>query len=166
MVTIAAVALAAGFFCYAALVPSEEVVIERRADGIVALTGGADRIGDAVELLATGRGRRLLITGVNRATKLEELSRFSPQYERVFSCCVDIDHSAINTIGNAVETRRWMRERGFRSLVVVTSSYHMPRAMAELAHQLPDVALTRLSRRHRPPARRTVVVERELRPGS
>ena len=135
-------ALAAGFLYYVSLLPNEEVVIERRADGIVALTGGAERIGDAVELLATGRGKRLLITGVNRQTRPEELSRLLPHYERVFTCCVDIDHSAVNTIGNAVETRRWMRERGFRSLVVVTSSYHMPRAMAELAHQLPDVALT------------------------
>jgi uncharacterized SAM-binding protein YcdF (DUF218 family) len=47
----------------------------------------------------------------------------------------------MNTIGNAVETRRWTRARGFRSLLVVTSAYHMPRAIAELSHQLPDVTL-------------------------
>jgi uncharacterized SAM-binding protein YcdF (DUF218 family) len=44
-------------------------------------------------------------------------------------------------LGNALETRRWARERGFSSLIVVTSNWHMPRAMAELAHQLPDVTL-------------------------
>jgi uncharacterized SAM-binding protein YcdF (DUF218 family) len=59
----------------------------------------------------------------------------------MFSCCIDLGHSAVNTIGNALETRQWVRDRGFHSLVVVTSSYHMPRAMAELAHQLPDVTL-------------------------
>jgi uncharacterized SAM-binding protein YcdF (DUF218 family) len=59
----------------------------------------------------------------------------------LFACCIDIDHSAINTIGNAIETRRWASEHGFRSLVVVTSAYHMPRALAEIAHQLPDATL-------------------------
>jgi uncharacterized SAM-binding protein YcdF (DUF218 family) len=63
-----------------------------------------------------------------------------PEHQRWFTCCVDIDHSA-NTIGNAVETRRWMKARGFQSVIVVTANYHMPRALAELAHELPDVAL-------------------------
>ena len=55
-------------------------------------------------------------------------------------CCVDFDRS-LNTLGNAIETRRWAESRGFHSLIVVTSNYHMPRALAEIAHQLPDVAL-------------------------
>jgi uncharacterized SAM-binding protein YcdF (DUF218 family) len=55
-------------------------------------------------------------------------------------CCVDFDRS-LNTLGNAIETRRWAESRGFRSLIVVTSSYHMPRAMAEIGHQLPEVVL-------------------------
>jgi uncharacterized SAM-binding protein YcdF (DUF218 family) len=62
-------------------------------------------------------------------------------YDRILACCVDLDYSAINTLGNAVEARRWALEHGFHSLIVVTSAYHMPRALAELGHQLPDVAL-------------------------
>ncbi|MGY3155833.1 uncharacterized SAM-binding protein YcdF (DUF218 family) [Bradyrhizobium elkanii] len=38
-------------------------------------------------------------------------------------------------------TRRWARERGFKSLIVVTSNYHMPRALVELSHAMPDVTL-------------------------
>ena len=140
-VGLVAVALVAGFLWFAAHVAEEQIVLARSADGIVALTGGADRITDAVELLAAGRGRRLLISGVNPATHSSELSHLAPAYQRVFSCCVDLDYSAVNTIGNAVETRRWVRQHGFHSLVVVTSNYHMPRAMVELAHQLPDVSL-------------------------
>ena len=112
-----------------------------RADGIVVLTGGASRIEDAVELLASGRGQRLLITGVHRMTSEREIARLKPGYTKVFTCCVDLDRSALNTIGNATETRRWAHERGFRSIIVVTSSYHMPRAMAELERQLPDIQL-------------------------
>jgi uncharacterized SAM-binding protein YcdF (DUF218 family) len=56
-------------------------------------------------------------------------------------CCVDLDRSAVNTRSNAVETRRWARERGFKSLIVVTSNYHMPRAIVELSHEMPEIEL-------------------------
>jgi uncharacterized SAM-binding protein YcdF (DUF218 family) len=137
---IGVVALAAGFVWYAWLVGAEAPP-NRSAEAIVALTGGPERIGEAVEQLAAGRGQRLLITGVNRGTHADTLARLVPRYEALFACCIDIDHSAVNTIGNAIETRRWARDHGFHSLMVVTSSYHMPRALAEIEHQLPDVTL-------------------------
>jgi uncharacterized SAM-binding protein YcdF (DUF218 family) len=134
-------ALTGGFLWFALHVAREESPLDRVADGIVALTGGASRISDAVELLASGRGRRLLITGVGATTNTAELMRLAPDHQRWFGCCIDLDYAAANTVGNAVETRRWARERGFRSLVVVTSGYHMPRAMLEISHRLPDVTL-------------------------
>jgi uncharacterized SAM-binding protein YcdF (DUF218 family) len=133
--------LAAGFVWFAFQVANKEISLNGKADGIVALTGGASRVNDAVELLASGRGRRLLITGVSLTTNTADLSRLSPEHQSWFGCCIDLDYSAVNTIGNAVQTRRWALDHGFRSLVVVTSSYHMPRAMLELGHQLPGVML-------------------------
>jgi uncharacterized SAM-binding protein YcdF (DUF218 family) len=134
--------LVGGFVWFVAQIASEEVTLDTRADGIVALTGAAARIPDAIELLATNRGKRLLITGVHRATSSKEIARLTPLYTKYFNCCIDLDRTALNTLGNALETRRWAREHNFNSLIVVTSNWHMPRAMAELEHQLPDVALT------------------------
>lgn len=134
--------LAGGFVWFVSNIASEEVTIDTRADGIVALTGAAARIPDAIELLATNRGKRLLITGVHRATSSKEIARLTPLYTKYFTCCIDLDRTALNTLGNALETRRWAREHNFNSLIVVTSNWHMPRAMAELEHQLPDVTLT------------------------
>jgi uncharacterized SAM-binding protein YcdF (DUF218 family) len=132
--------LGLGFVWFIWRVPADEVSLDRNADGIVALTGGASRIADAIELLALGRGKRLLISGVNRSTSSHEISRLNPELDRWVRCCVDFDRS-LNTLGNAIETRRWAESRGFHSLIVVTSNYHMPRALAEIAHQLPGVAL-------------------------
>jgi uncharacterized SAM-binding protein YcdF (DUF218 family) len=134
--------LVGGFVWFVSQIASEEVTLDTKADGIVALTGAAARIPDAIELLATNRGKRLLITGVHRATSSKEIARLTPLYTKYFTCCIDLDRTALNTLGNALETRRWAREHNFNSVIVVTSNWHMPRAMAELAHQLPDVTLT------------------------
>jgi uncharacterized SAM-binding protein YcdF (DUF218 family) len=138
---VGAVLLAGGFLWFTSHIPIEEGPIERKADGIVVLTGAAARIPDAIELLAAERGKRLLITGVHRATSAKEIARLTPLYSKFFNCCIDLDRSALNTFGNALETRRWAHEHNFMSLIVVTSNWHMPRAMAEIAHQLPEVAL-------------------------
>jgi len=136
-----ALLLAGGFGWFVAQIASDEITLDRKADGIVVLTGAAARIPDAIELLATERGKRLLITGVHRATSAHEIARLTPLYSKYFNCCIDLDRSALNTFGNALETKRWARQHNFNSLIVVTSNWHMPRAMAELDHQLPDVTL-------------------------
>jgi uncharacterized SAM-binding protein YcdF (DUF218 family) len=135
------VAFGLGFVWFATQISTSEIPLTRNADGIVVLTGGSSRVNDAFELLASKRGKRLLITGVYPATNRGEISRVLPEYERLFTCCVDLDRTAVNTLGNAIGTRRWVRAQGFNSLIVVTSAYHMPRALAELGHQLPGVDL-------------------------
>jgi len=138
---VGAVLLSAGFFWFMLHIPTEEVQLNRKADGIVVLTGGAARIPDAIQLLATDHGQRLLITGVHRAISKKEIARLTPVYAKYFSCCIDLDRSALNTFGNAIETRRWAHQHNFNSLIVVTSNWHMPRAMIEIDHQLPDLTL-------------------------
>jgi uncharacterized SAM-binding protein YcdF (DUF218 family) len=136
-----AVALvAADFLWFVHQMPVSEAAPAGNADGIVALTGGPFRINDALDLLASGHGKRLLISGVNPTTRRGEIARLMPEHERWFTCCVDIDHSA-TTIGNAIETRQWVKSRGFQSLIVVTANFHIPRALMELGHELPSVTL-------------------------
>lgn len=133
-----AVLFIGGFFLFVSTIERSERHPTEQADGIVALTGGAERIGDAIDLLAAGHGRRLLISGVNERTGIEAITRLNPTQRHWIDCCVDLDYRARNTIGNAIETRRWMRKNHFETIAVVTSNYHMPRTLVELRHVLTE----------------------------
>ncbi len=112
-----------------------------RADGIVVLTGGADRIVTGLRLLQQGRGRVLLISGVGHGAELPSLLRGTGIDPQNLASRVTLGRSATSTAGNADETAFWASERGLHSLLIVTASYHMPRALTELQRSLPDVRL-------------------------
>ncbi|HUD85902.1 MAG TPA: YdcF family protein [Xanthobacteraceae bacterium] len=141
VLAMALVGVATGFVGFLSQLRDAEIKPARSADGIVVLTGGSSRVSDAMELLADGYGKRLLISGVHPTNGTTDISRSLPDNQSLLSCCVDLDRSAVNTRSNAAETRRWAHERGFKSLIVVTSNYHMPRAIVELSHAMPDVQL-------------------------
>ena len=140
LVMLAVVMLVIGFFIFTGSIERSQLE-PRTADGIAVLTGGAARIDKAMKLLTQQKAKRLLITGVNRTTSTEELKQLASQGDQLFSCCVDIDKEARNTIDNATETSQWVARNHYNSVIVVTSNYHMPRALAELGRVMPGVTL-------------------------
>ena len=114
-----------------------------RADGIVALTGpSAERVNAAIRLLEQDKGERVLISGVNREVRRQELRELTPGSNRLFNCCVDLGFEAETTNGNAQEIAGWARAKGYDHLIVVTSDYHMPRSLLEIRSAAPDLELT------------------------
>ena len=114
-----------------------------RADAIVALTGpSAERVNAAIRLLEQDKGQRVLISGVNREVRRQELRALTPGSNRLFNCCVDLGFEAEDTTGNAQEIAAWADAKGYDSLIVVTSDYHMPRALTEIRAAAPGVDLT------------------------
>jgi uncharacterized SAM-binding protein YcdF (DUF218 family) len=111
-------------------------------DAIVVLTGGSERLRVGFDLLARGAAERLLISGVHRDVRLEELLALGPTDDSL-RCCVDLGYVAGDTIGNAQEAAGWMRAQGFHSLRLVTSNYHMPRAMLEFRAAMPGIEIRR-----------------------
>jgi uncharacterized SAM-binding protein YcdF (DUF218 family) len=140
LVMLAVFMLVIGFFIFTGGIQRSQPE-PRTADGIAVLTGGVARIDEAMKLLTQQKAKRLLITGVNRTTSTEELKQLASQGDQLFSCCVDIDKEARNTIDNATETSEWVALKRYSSIYVVTSNYHMPRALAELARVMPGVTL-------------------------
>ena len=130
-----------GFALFAASVMRESAPLEAKADGIIVLTGGDFRILEGGRLLAGRRAERLLISGVNAKTSRDDLMKLSGLDAATFDCCVELGYSAQDTVGNAEEARTWVTGRNIKRLIVVTSSYHMPRSLAELAIAMPGVEL-------------------------
>jgi len=102
------------------------------ADAIIVLTGGQSRIDAALDLLKSGKGQRLLISGVNPAAGRKSLQAATGGDKTLFSCCVDIDYAAMDTIGNAEESAKWVESHEYGSVILVTNNYHMPRSLLEM----------------------------------
>jgi uncharacterized SAM-binding protein YcdF (DUF218 family) len=142
VLAVAILAFVVGFLGFAREVVDAKPPMDPRADGIVALTGGAARIDGALQLLAEGRAGRLLISGVNPSVTPDILAKtVASDGKNAMGCCVDLGHDARDTIGNAAETRSWATDKGYASLIVVTSDYHMARSMAELETVMPATRL-------------------------
>lgn len=142
-VTVAGLLVGFGsFLSFVSLVSSNPhpMIATRNADAIVVLTGGKARLEAGMSLLQTKRGQRLLISGVNSSVDRGEIRKLveASSLDK-FDCCVDLDKSATDTIGNADETARWAANNGYKQIIVVTAGYHMPRALAEMSHAEPDI---------------------------
>jgi len=144
---LAGLTLGAGFFWFGGMVwftstlPQKVQDSRSHTDGIVVLTGGSERIDAALDLLARGRARILLVSGVYQHTNervLAELSKVTPD---LFNCCVELGRAATDTVGNATETAAWVHRKSIKTLRLVTSAYHMPRSLVEFRRLLPHVRI-------------------------
>lgn len=133
--------LFAGFLRFSIEVANYENPPELQVDGIVVLTGGNSRIKVGLGIISEQRGERLLISGVHKRTSKNTLVARFAAFEEDLLCCVDLDRLAENTAQNATETAKWVSKRGYKSLIVVTSDYHMPRSLLELSRAMPEVLL-------------------------
>lgn len=109
-----------------------------KTDAIVVLTGGSGRIQRGLDRLAQGQAKRLLVSGVDPSVKLHELAQVQDAPVQLFKCCVDLGKEAIDTRSNAQEAAQWLKRKGFHSVRLVTTDWHMPRARFELEHAVGD----------------------------
>lgn len=131
-----------GFLWFAAALP--QPMSDSPTDAVVVPTGGAGRIDRGLELIAKKQTRAMLVTGVDREVKPREFAAEYDVSRETMRCCVTLGFAAVDTRSNAAETAAWVKQRGFRSLRLVTTDWHMRRAARELARTLPpDVTIVR-----------------------
>ena len=112
------------------------------ANAIVVLTGGPERIHTGLDLLEQTKGGRLLISGVHPQVTKETLKELVGDGGGLLDCCVDLGRTAEDTIGNATEVADWAAQHNYQSIILVTSTYHMPRALLELRRAMPARTIT------------------------
>lgn len=109
-------------------------------DAVVVLTGGSNRLQTGFDLLAQKRGKKLFISGVYQGVEVRELlAQWKKEGADELDCCVVLGFEADDTAGNADETAAWMETEGFTSFYLVTSHYHMKRALLEMRRAAPHL---------------------------
>ena len=111
-------------------------------DGIVALTGGEQRVDTAISLLRGGYGHLLLISGVGPHVTLQHILHLQQEpLSSPLANRITLGRRATSTIGNAHETAQWAHDNHLRRLLIVTAGYHIRRAMLEIHRMAPDLDL-------------------------
>jgi uncharacterized SAM-binding protein YcdF (DUF218 family) len=111
---------------------------DRTTDAIVVLTGGPGRIDRGLDLLEQHRAKRMLISGVAHTVKAAELAAENQRDAALFNCCIDLGRESVDTRSNAEETARWLQRHKFKTVRLVTTDWHMPRASFELSRRIDD----------------------------
>lgn len=138
---VVALAWASGLMRFAAAIPSAVVDTQTPTDAIVVLTGGSERLATGVSLLARGLAQRLFVSGVHPDVDATEMLTAVGEGRAELVARIDAGHGARDTAGNASETALWLQDHGYRSLRLVTASYHMPRSLLEFGRALPDATI-------------------------
>ena len=101
------------------------------SDGAVVLTGGSGRLEHAIEVVRDGKAKRLLVAGADPSVTKADIARRLKGQGALVACCVDLGSESVDTRSNAEEAARWLKARGYKSIRLITSDWHMRRAAYE-----------------------------------
>ena len=130
-----------GYLWYINKLTSGELTVNEKTDAIVVLTGGQNRLNVAIKLLEDDLAEKLYISGVDEKVTRAELLNLLGSKKELEECCIESGNQAEDTVGNAIETLKWLENNNIKTLRVVTSLEHMPRAMVEFKRFIPNIKL-------------------------
>jgi uncharacterized SAM-binding protein YcdF (DUF218 family) len=135
-----------GFFWFVIFLDtSQDLASLPKGDGIIVLTGGSGRIAAGIEALQKGYGKKLLISGVNNSIASETIYHAIGDNGPLSECCIDLGREALDTTGNAREAAFWAAKQNFKSIILITADYHMPRTVIEFKAYKEQFQITHLS---------------------
>jgi len=102
---------------------------------IVVITGNVGRLKAAENLMNLNSEARLLISGVAKGVKYSEIIK----NKSIDHKTVDLGYNAKSTLGNAIETKVWVRNNNFKDFMLITDDWHMKRALLLFKNSMPDI---------------------------
>jgi uncharacterized SAM-binding protein YcdF (DUF218 family) len=126
-----------GLYCFLTSI-SHCVIPNDKTDAIVIFTGEKGRIAQGLELLKVYPNTPILVSGVGQDIHSLPLAK---KLQKDIVGDITLGHEARDTLGNAQETKKWVQDRGIKSVRLVTSHYHMPRSLLLLQNAVPDVRI-------------------------
>ncbi len=111
-----------------------------RTDAVVVLAGGKGRIEEGVRLYREGKGERLFLIGVDPSVRKSDL--FTEKSGERGGEGVFLEKVSRNTLENAIMARQMLLQYNVRSIILLTSRYHMKRSLLLFRQVFPkDVAI-------------------------
>ena len=111
-----------------------------KTDAIVVLTGGRGRVEEGIRLYRDHRARWLYLVGVDPSVRKGDL--FTERAGTRDGAEIVLEKSSRNTLENALYTRDLIARHKINSLLLITSRYHMKRAVLIFRSTLPkDIAV-------------------------
>ena len=129
-----------GFVCFAKHINNHPLDSKTKTEAVIALTGGRNRISEAVNLLNRGLADKLFISGVGPQISLSQIQK-TQHLNIATDREIILGSEAADTVGNAVETINWLRQNHINSIRLVTSNYHLPRSITEFKAQNPRLKI-------------------------
>ena len=142
-----AVNIVVGLIAFIILVKSnfsQEKILFQDTKSVVVATGGSNRILKGINLIEDNIERKMLITGVGKGISKIDIAKAinaNKKQSNILNCCVDLDLTAINTQGNAMEASEWLKKNDSKNSFLVTANYHMPRLILEFKRVNPKINL-------------------------
>ena len=101
---------------------------EKRVDAIVVLSGGLGRVEEGLKLLKADKGEYLIISGVDKNSDINSIFFLHNPLDFVDNKRIILEKSSSSTFENARDVKKIIDRRGFKSIILITSAYHIKRA--------------------------------------
>lgn len=129
----------AGLGAFTAIALSYPATIDKNYTTAIVLTGGKNRVTTGLDLLSQSRVEKIFITGVYENTTMDDIRGLASDADALPNCCIILGREATTTRENAIEANTWFRStRETQTPLLITSSYHMPRALLAFSDISPD----------------------------
>ena len=132
-----------GFILFIKYLPKSSIFNKQdnNIDAIVVLTGGSARIPEGLRMLQNNQARLLFISGLFTELSIRTYKNILSKFKKINYNNIHYDTVAKTTIENAEQTKIWINKNGVKSIYLVTSYYHIPRAIYLMKKYIPKLKI-------------------------